>query len=118
MNESRNISLQWRILAPLVALGGGLLGVLGAIFQEATRGFLLMVFVAGPMIEEVMKPTGVYLLLALKPDVLVKGSDYTLDKVVGRKEVESYGGSVRLVPITPNASTTKIIRDIVRNHGS
>ena len=65
-----NLSMRWRIITPLIALGGGLLGVLGAFFQEATRGFLLMVFVAGPMIEEVMKPTGVYLLLAFKPEAL------------------------------------------------
>jgi RsiW-degrading membrane proteinase PrsW (M82 family) len=60
------------MLAPLIALGGGVLGVLGAFFQEATRGSILMVFVAGPMIEEVMKPAGVYLLMAYKPEVLNK----------------------------------------------
>ena len=45
--ELHNLSMRWRIITPLIALGGGLLGVLGAFFQEATRGFLLMVFVAG-----------------------------------------------------------------------
>jgi len=64
------VSFRWRILAFLIAAGGGVLGVLGAIIQELSQGFLLVVFVAAPMIEEVMKPSGVYLLLARWPKAL------------------------------------------------
>jgi len=49
---------------------GGVLGILGAIIQELSQGSLLVAFVAGPMIEEVMKPSGVYLLLVWWPKVL------------------------------------------------
>lgn len=49
---------------------GGVLGVLGAIIQELSQGSLLVAFVAGPMIEEAMKPCGVYLLLVRWPQVL------------------------------------------------
>jgi len=49
---------------------GGVLGVLGAIIQELSQGSLLVAFVAGPMIEEVMKPSGVYILLVWWPQVL------------------------------------------------
>jgi RsiW-degrading membrane proteinase PrsW (M82 family) len=42
----------------------------GAIIQELLQASLLIAFVAAPMIEEVMKPAGVYLLLAWRPEVL------------------------------------------------
>ncbi len=44
------------------------------------------------------------------PDVLVKGGDYTLDQIVGRREVESAGGRVVAIPILPGYSTTAIIQ--------
>lgn len=49
----------------------------------------------------------------LKPDVLVKGGDYTLDQVVGRTFVESYGGKVVVVPYLEGKSTTNVIRRIM-----
>ena len=64
------MSLKWRVFAFLIATGGGVLGALGAIIQELSQGSLLIAFVAAPMIEEVMKPSGVYLLLVWWPKVL------------------------------------------------
>ena len=64
------MSFRWRIIAFLIAAGGGVLGVLGAIIQEWSQASLLITFVAGPMIEEVMKPCGVYLLLVRWPQAL------------------------------------------------
>jgi len=64
------MSFKWRVLAFLIAIGGGVLGVLGAIIQEWSQASLLVAFVAAPMIEEVMKPSGVYLLLVRWPQVL------------------------------------------------
>jgi len=64
------VSSKWRVFAFLIAAGGGVLGILGAIIQEWAQGSLLIAFVAAPMIEEVMKPSGVYLLLARWPKVL------------------------------------------------
>ena len=49
------------------------------------------------------------LISELKPDVLVKGGDYELNKIVGADEVVSYGGIVKIVPLTPGFSTTSII---------
>ena len=65
------MSFKWHVLALLIAAGGGVLGVLGAIIQEWSQGSLLVAFVAAPMIEEVMKPCGVYLLLVRWPEVLI-----------------------------------------------
>jgi D-beta-D-heptose 7-phosphate kinase/D-beta-D-heptose 1-phosphate adenosyltransferase len=50
------------------------------------------------------------LILALKPNVLFKGGDYNLDTVVGRHEVEAYGGRVEIIPYMPNTSTSEMIQ--------
>ncbi len=64
------MSFKWRLFAFVIAAGGGVLGILGAIIQELSQGSLLVAFIAAPMIEEVMKPCGVYLLLVRWPQVL------------------------------------------------
>lgn len=53
--------------------------------------------------------TPISLLEALRPDVLVKGADYTVETVVGADLVQSYGGRVFLADITPNQSTTDLL---------
>jgi D-beta-D-heptose 7-phosphate kinase/D-beta-D-heptose 1-phosphate adenosyltransferase len=52
------------------------------------------------------------LIRAVRPDVLVKGADYTKDRVVGAEFVESYGGRVELVPLVEGKSTTGTIENI------
>jgi D-glycero-beta-D-manno-heptose 1-phosphate adenylyltransferase len=54
------------------------------------------------------------LINALRPDVLVKGGDYTLEQIVGAKEVIEAGGRVVINPIVPGFSTTGIIEKIHR----
>lgn len=49
------------------------------------------------------------LITALMPDVLVKGGDYTVDQVVGAKEVIANGGRVEIISLLPGFSTTGII---------
>ncbi|MFZ4576281.1 MAG: D-glycero-beta-D-manno-heptose 1-phosphate adenylyltransferase, partial [Phycisphaerales bacterium] len=49
------------------------------------------------------------LISLVKPDVLVKGADYTKDKVVGHEIVEAYGGRVELIPLVEGRSTTATI---------
>jgi rfaE bifunctional protein nucleotidyltransferase chain/domain len=52
------------------------------------------------------------------PNVLVKGGDYTLDKIVGRDEVEAAGGQVVPIPIVAGYSTTAIIAAVHKAEGS
>ena len=52
------------------------------------------------------------LILALLPDVLVKGGDYAADDVVGRHEVESAGGRVEILPYLPGYSTSALVARI------
>ena len=62
--------------------------------------------------------TPLALIQQLRPDVLVKGGDYTLETVVGRAEVEAYGGTVVIVPYVDGVSTTGIIHSILERYSS
>ncbi len=53
--------------------------------------------------------TPLSLIKDLRPDVLVKGADYTVDQVVGSSEVIDDGGRVVLAPLVPGRSTTDVI---------
>ena len=52
------------------------------------------------------------LIARLRPDILVKGADWPVDRIAGKTSVEAYGGTVRTVPLTPGSSTTKLIETI------
>jgi D-beta-D-heptose 7-phosphate kinase/D-beta-D-heptose 1-phosphate adenosyltransferase len=52
------------------------------------------------------------LIAAIRPDVLVKGADYTVAEVVGADIVQSYGGRVFLARLAPGHSTTQTIARI------
>ena len=58
--------------------------------------------------------TPVKLIRLIKPDILVKGGDYSPDEVVGNKDLKTWGGRVKIVPLTPNYSTTSIIEKMKR----
>lgn len=56
--------------------------------------------------------TPLELITALAPDVLVKGGDYTIEQIVGSKEVMANGGRVVINPIVAGFSTTGLIQQI------
>lgn len=56
--------------------------------------------------------TPLELITAIKPDVLVKGGDYTIEQIVGSKEVMANGGRVVINPIVAGFSTTGLIQQI------
>ncbi len=56
------------------------------------------------------------LIREVRPDVLVKGGDYTREEVVGHEFVESSGGEVKLAPLAKGFSTTELIEKIAQNH--
>lgn len=53
--------------------------------------------------------TPLELILAITPDVLVKGGDYSIDTIVGAKEVLAAGGEVKTLAFVPGRSTSAII---------
>jgi rfaE bifunctional protein nucleotidyltransferase chain/domain len=56
--------------------------------------------------------TPLELIRACHPDVLVKGGDWTPDKIVGAGEVQSMGGIVRSIPFVHERSTTALLKKI------
>jgi D-beta-D-heptose 7-phosphate kinase/D-beta-D-heptose 1-phosphate adenosyltransferase len=54
--------------------------------------------------------TPLELIRALKPNVLVKGGDYSVETVVGHEDVIASGGRVEIVPTVEGFSTTNIVR--------
>jgi len=60
--------------------------------------------------------TPLALITQLKPDILVKGGDYTPEGVVGKEVVEAYGGRVVLVAFVDGKSTTNIIERVLERY--
>jgi rfaE bifunctional protein nucleotidyltransferase chain/domain len=71
----------------------------------AALGFVSSVIIFG-------ESTPLELIQALNPDVLVKGDDYTIETIVGAKEVLAAGGDVKTIALVPDYSTTKIIQKL------
>ena len=54
------------------------------------------------------------LIKRVRPDVLVKGSDYTKEKIVGADFVESYGGKIKRIPFVKGRSTSSTLEKLRR----
>lgn len=67
-----------------------------------------MVVLFGGKLEE--EDTPLMLMQALRPDVITKGADYTIEQVVGADFVRSYGGDVALIDLEEGFSTTNTIK--------
>ncbi len=63
------------------------------------------------------EPTPREVIAALLPDVLVKGGDWGVDRIVGREEVEAAGGQVMSLPFVDGCSTTDVIERIAQRFG-
>jgi cytidyltransferase-related domain len=57
--------------------------------------------------------TPLELIKAIKPDVLVKGADWDLERIVGADFVLSYGGRVERIPFSFDISTSKVVERIL-----
>ncbi len=53
--------------------------------------------------------TPLKLIEAIRPDVLVKGADYTEGNIAGAREVRAWGGRVELIPLVEGVSTTRLL---------
>ena len=59
--------------------------------------------------------TPLSLIESIMPDILVKGGDYTIDTIIGAKEVIANGGAVEIIPFVEGKSTTSIIEAIKKS---
>jgi len=82
--------------------------------NEQSRALILASLVIVDAVVIFEEDTPFNLITSLQPDVLVKGGDYTLDQIVGAKEVMDNGGRVVINPIVQGYSTTGLIEKITR----
>ncbi|MBT8340772.1 MAG: bifunctional D-glycero-beta-D-manno-heptose-7-phosphate kinase/D-glycero-beta-D-manno-heptose 1-phosphate adenylyltransferase HldE [Desulfatitalea sp.] len=87
------------------------------ILSEPDRAAMLGALACVDMVVCFAEDTPLTLIRALKPDILVKGSDYAPGQVVGKAVVESYGGRVRLVDIVQGYSTTRLTEQVAAGTG-
>ncbi len=80
--------------------------------NQAERAYVLAALEAVDLVVMFDENTPLELIRALRPDAIVKGGDYTVDSIVGAREVESWGGEVIVVPLTPGQSTSSIIEKL------
>lgn len=78
------------------------------IMDEQARTLLLASLAFVDLVVLFSEDTPLELIQELRPDVLVKGADYTEDQVVGAREVRSWGGDVALLPFVEGYSTSAI----------
>ncbi|PHS79234.1 MAG: bifunctional heptose 7-phosphate kinase/heptose 1-phosphate adenyltransferase [Rhodospirillaceae bacterium] len=77
---------------------------------EASRAAVLGALGAVDLVVIFGEDTPINLIEKLRPDVLVKGADYTIDTVVGADIVQSYGGKIVLAKLEDGHSTTNTIK--------
>ncbi len=82
--------------------------------SEMARAIVLAALESADMVVLFDEPTPISLIEAFRPDVLIKGADYTADQVVGGDLVTSYGGRIFLAELTPGQSTTSIVERLAK----
>ena len=80
------------------------------VHSEASRAAVLGSLATVDLVVVFGEDTPLEIIRALKPDLLVKGADYTVENVVGADVVQSYGGEVYLAELAEGHSTTNVIR--------
>ncbi len=80
--------------------------------NEHDRGIILAGLWAIDLVIPFSEDTPYNLITNLKPDILIKGGDYTFDTIVGAPEVAAYGGEVKTINFVEGKSTTNIIEKI------
>jgi D-beta-D-heptose 7-phosphate kinase/D-beta-D-heptose 1-phosphate adenosyltransferase len=85
--------------------------------DEAARAAVLLGLRSVDAVVRFDEDTPLELISALRPDVLVKGGDYTPETVVGRAMVEDGGGKLVLIPFLPGHSTSRIEQRILTGRG-
>ncbi len=85
------------------------------VYNEGSRTLLMAALVMVDAVILFDEDTPLNLINSIMPDVIVKGGDYTVDEIVGAKEVLANGGEVKTVPILDGFSTTAIIEKMKSN---
>jgi len=84
--------------------------------HQDSRALLLASLLMVDVVVIFEEDTPLQLINTIKPDVLVKGGDYTIEQIVGAKEVIEQGGRVVINPLVDGYSTTTIIEKLKTFH--
>jgi len=82
---------------------------------DAARAEVVAALAAVDYVTLFSEDTPYELIRTVQPDVLVKGSDWAPDQVVGRDVVEARGGRVLLIPVVADFSTTTLVERLRSN---
>ena len=80
--------------------------------SEDSRALIIASMLMVDAVTIFNEETPIELIRLIQPDVLIKGGDYTLETIVGAKEVLDNGGRVEIIPVLEGFSTTNIINKI------
>lgn len=80
--------------------------------NEVERAYVLAALESVDCVVLFEQDTPLELVVELKPDVIAKGGDYSVDTIVGAREVVQWGGEAIVIPLTPGQSTTSIIEKL------
>jgi rfaE bifunctional protein nucleotidyltransferase chain/domain len=79
---------------------------------EQDRMTVLAALESVSLVVKFDEDTPLNLILACRPDILVKGGDWQIDKIVGSAEVQGWGGTVHSIPFLHERSTTALLKKI------
>jgi len=84
---------------------------------QEERAFILSNLKAVDYVTLFEEDTPQEIISELIPDILIKGADWAIDKIVGRDVVEANGGEVKTISFVTDQSTTNIIQTIIERYG-
>jgi D-beta-D-heptose 7-phosphate kinase/D-beta-D-heptose 1-phosphate adenosyltransferase len=84
------------------------------LLPQAERAEVLAALSCVDFVTVFDEPDPLAVITALQPDVLIKGSDWSQNRIIGREVVERRGGRVRRVPLVKGISTTRLIERILK----
>ncbi|MHC1752916.1 adenylyltransferase/cytidyltransferase family protein [Humidesulfovibrio sp.] len=93
---------------------GSLAGPPRPVNPQAERAFVLAGLAAVDFVVLFDEDTPLELIRAVRPQVLVKGGDWDVSRIIGRDVVEADGGRVLSLPLLPGYSTTGLIERLTR----
>ncbi len=80
--------------------------------NETDRAFVMAALASSSLVTWFDEDTPLELIAQIKPDILVKGGDYDMQKLAETRVVESYGGRAQALPFVDGYSTTALVRKI------
>jgi D-beta-D-heptose 7-phosphate kinase/D-beta-D-heptose 1-phosphate adenosyltransferase len=84
------------------------------VVRERERALLVSALESVDFVTVFSEATPIKLITSLKPDVLVKGSDWNGGNIVGKEFVESYHGRVLTIPYVSGLSSSNLIKKIAK----